>query len=182
MNTLIAQEFHLRGEFAGLFRDVFGNRQMVLRSAGEEIFLEISKALCRELEGILVVGQEVVVTGEEPSTEVTGRRRRIVSQVRRPEASVPRGGYPVRVCANKTCWRNGGQELWRTLEQKIAESGLVGVVALKPSPCMDLCKRGPNVEVGGQEYHGCSSSTADEILAPFMGKQLESANETAVRI
>ncbi|MHA3771661.1 (2Fe-2S) ferredoxin domain-containing protein [Verrucomicrobiota bacterium sgz303538] len=182
MNDHATSDFNLRGEIAGFFKDVFGNRQMVLRNAGGEVFLEIPKALSRELEGTLAVGLEVGVSGKELSAEATGRRRRIVSQVSPAKSLAPRTACPIRVCSNKTCWLNGGQTLWKALEEKIAQEGLESTVALKAVPCMNLCKQGPNVEIRGEEFHHCSASTVDEILAPFTESHPKVECETAVRI
>jgi len=159
MNSCVSNRFEIQGRFAGFVRDLFGKRRMTLRRAEGDIYLKIPKALRKGLEGRLVIGQEVTVCGEEP---VDGRKR-VVSKVRIAGSDCC-VGCPIRVCTKKNCWRNGGKELWETLERKIAEGGLEGTIQLEGVDCLDHCKHGPNAECGGREYHHCRPHDADEIL------------------
>jgi hypothetical protein len=110
MSEGVSTGFEVQGRFAGFFRDIFGKRRMALRVAGEEIYLKVPKALRKELEPILVPGEEVVVLGRDA---FDGRDARVVSELRfrdRPGCIA----CPIRVCTKKSCWRNGGKELWAT--------------------------------------------------------------------
>lgn len=158
--------FELQGRFAGFFRDVFGKRRMVLRVAGEERYLRVPKALRKELDGTLRAGQELIVSGADASVEHDGPGEPVVSRVRVAGQSAC-VVCPIRICTKKNCWRNGGRELWTTLEMKIETAGLSDAVRLKAVGCMDHCKRGPNAEFGGRDFHHCSPRTADEILESF---------------
>jgi len=156
--------FELQGNFAGFFRDVFGRRRMALRVAGDEIYLKVPKALRRELDGALVRGQEIVVMGRDSSED--GRGARVVTQVR-IAGNAACISCPIRVCAKKNCWRNGGKELWKALQAEIAAGGLAETVKLKAVDCLDHCKKGPNAECGGHDFHHCTPGQAREILAQF---------------
>jgi hypothetical protein len=158
--------FELQGEFLGFFRDFLCKRRMVLRIDGKEVFLKIPKALRHELEDVIHRGQSVVVTGSDSED---GRDGRVVMQVRvAGEAACV--ACPIRVCAKKTCWRNGGKELFRALEQKIEEAGLGDSVKLKAVDCLDHCKHGPNAQIGGHDFHRCTPRDAERLLEHLTGQ------------
>lgn len=162
MNRHASTAFELQGRFAGFFRDVFGKRRMVLRVDGEEVYLKLPKALRKELDGALRAGQELIVSGAD--ADAPGGL--LVSQVRVAGQSAC-VTCPIRICTKKNCWRNGGRELWSALEKKIEEAGLSDSVRLKAVGCLDHCKRGPNAEFAGRDFHHCSPRTTDEILESF---------------
>ncbi len=136
---------------------------MVLRVEGEEVYLRVTKALKKQFADTLMPGQEIVARGHESSDS---REKRLVSQIGIPGQSGCLS-CPIRVCVKKDCWRNGGKELWKTLETRIETAGLADTVKLKAVDCLDYCKQGPNMEYGGQTYHHCTPRDADEIMAQF---------------
>jgi hypothetical protein len=160
MTTENSARFELQGRFVGFFRDLFGKRRMALCVADDEIYLKVPKALRRELEGRLMAGQEVVVTGQQSSGE---RGARVVSQVRIAGQEVC-VSCPVRICTKKNCWRSGGKELWADMERRIAAAGLADSVKLQAVDCLDHCKLAPNIEHAGQDYHRCTPRDLDAIL------------------
>ncbi len=170
--------FELQGEFLGFFRDFFGKRRLVLRIEGEEIFLKIPKALRHELEEVLHREQSIVVTGSESEEASRGRDGRVVLQVRIAGESAC-VTCPIRVCAKKNCWRNGGKELYRALEQKIEEAGLGGTVKLKAVDCLDHCKHGPNAQIGGHDFHRCTPRDAERLLEHLTGHAVRAAGATS---
>lgn len=149
----------VEGCFAGFFRDLFGKRRMVLRVDEDEVYLKVPKPLRKELAETLVAGQRVtaIVHG-------LGGGLRVVSQVRIAGQSAC-VACPIRVCVKKNCWRNGGRELWESLEQRIAAAGLGDSIKLKAVNCLDHCKHGPNAECAGREYHRCTAHDVDKMLA-----------------
>lgn len=167
----VSASFELQGEFSGFFKDVFGKRRMVLRVNGEEMYLKVPKSLRHELDGTLQSGQGIVVTGTESFDRETGREKRVVLQVRisgRAECV----SCPIRVCVKKSCWRNGGRELWAALERKVEEAGLGESVKLKAVNCLDHCKRGPNAEIAGRDFHRCRPQDVGEILEYLTGHEV----------
>ncbi len=166
MSHHASNAFELQGRFAGFFRDVFGRRRLVLRVAGEERYLKVPKALRKELDGTLRTGQELIVSGSDAPAEADAPGEPVVSQVR-VAGQAACVTCPIRICTKKNCWRNGGRELWTTLEKKIEAAGLSDSVRLKAVGCMDHCKRGPNAEFGGRDFHHCSTRSADQILESF---------------
>jgi hypothetical protein len=161
--------FELRGRFAGFFRDVFGKRRMVLRVDGEELYLKVPKPWRRELEGRLRSGDTLVVAGSGRDGVSADRDRRVVTQIRL-EGEAACLACPIRVCAGKNCWRSGGRELWRELERQIEDAGLADTVRLKAVDCLDRCKRGPNAEIAGSDFHRCSPHDAEKILLQITGQ------------
>ncbi len=163
MSTNPTNRFELHGRFAGFFRDMFGKRRMVVQVGEEELYLKIPKELRHELDGRLWPGQMVTVSGGEDEDTRSGRSPRTVTRV------VAAGekecfACPIRVCAKKHCWRNGGREIFQELERRIEEEGLGDSIRLKAVGCMDECDHGPNVEAGGRDFRRCTSRDVERIL------------------
>lgn len=76
---------------------------------------------------------------------------------------------PIRVCARKNCWRDGGRELYRELEHQIKDAGLGDIIKLKAVDCLDNCKHGPAVEVAGTDFLRCKPHDAERILRHLTG-------------
>jgi Thioredoxin-like [2Fe-2S] ferredoxin len=152
-------DFEYAGQFAGFFRDVFGNSRMVLRTADQELFLGIAKPLHAGLAGMLAPGQEIVVAGRSfPGARIS----RLVSHVR--AASQPVFARRIRICSKKKCWRTGGKAIWETLNRHIADSELEDTVRLETVDCLENCKRGPNLECDGSLFQNCTTGKAVELL------------------
>lgn len=168
MTTHPATHFELRGQFRGFIRSLLGRRRMVLRVGAEEHFLKVEKELRNRLKDVLAPGAEILVSGHERP----GDRKRVVSSVHfmTPEGPVTCATCPIRVCTKKTCWRNGGKELWQALEGIIAQRGLADEVQLEGVRCLDHCKRGPNAEWQGHDFHHCTPRDAERIVERASGK------------
>jgi hypothetical protein len=163
-----ANHFELRGRFCGFIRTLLGKRRMVVRADGEEHFLKVEKELRERLKHTLSPGVEILVSGHERP----GDGKRVISNVHfiTPEGPVACATCPVRVCTKKTCWRNGGKELWQALEANIAHHGLADEVQLEGVHCLDHCKRGPNAEWQGHDFHHCTPRDAERIVSRAAGK------------
>lgn len=159
MASSASPAFELRGEFRGFFRDIFGKRRMVLRVEGEERYLKVPKELRELLAGKIAPGDEIVAGGVEED------RKPVVSRVRLAAGAEICAACPIKVCTKKTCWRNGGRELWQALEHQLARAGLDGVVELKGVDCLDRCKHGPNADWQRHEFERCRPADAETIVA-----------------
>jgi hypothetical protein len=166
MSAHLSKPFELHGEFAGFIRTLLGKRRMVLRTEKEDCFLKVPKALRHRLTGALYPGTKIAVTGHEVIGEGGSGPRLVVSSVHvvTPSGLEVPAGCPIRVCTKKNCWRSGGKELWHALEGTLAERGLTGVVQLEGVDCLDHCKRAPNAEWQGCEFHRCSPRDAEKIV------------------
>lgn len=162
MSSPSSTTFELRGLFCGFIRTLLGKRRMVLRVAQEEHFLKVEKELRNRLKTALFPGSEIVVSGHERP----GDQKRVVSEVKlmTADGAVACTQCPIRVCTKKTCWRNGGKELWQALEETLTRNGLTGVVPLEGVHCLDHCKHGPNAEWQGHDFHHCSPKDAEQIV------------------
>ena len=159
-------EFQIEGEFRGFFRDLVGKRRMVVRASDGETYLKVPKHLRKTLSATLSPGQQIIARGTTKPDRETGAPRYLLTQVRLATGTVL--ACPIRVCVKKNCWRNGGRELWDALEDGIAEAGLEDALRLKAVDCLDHCKRGPNAECAGRNFHHCRPADAEKILEPFL--------------
>ena len=165
--------FDVTGEFGGIVFTDAGKRRLVLRVGGAERFFKLPKHLRRRMAGFYRLGQTVRVHGVEERDRFTGVSKWVVAEalpLDAPSAAntaavtspVPLG--PIRVCAKKTCWRQGGCELFRALERGIEARGLAGEVRVKAVGCLDRCNQGPNVDWDGREFTRCSPRDAETLL------------------
>ncbi|HSI10745.1 MAG TPA: (2Fe-2S) ferredoxin domain-containing protein [Chthoniobacter sp.] len=168
MSTPLANHFELRGQFCGFIRTLLGKRRLVLRMGDEEHFLKVEKALRHRLKHSLMPGTEILVSGHARSGD--GKREVSNVHILTPEGPVACATCPIRVCTKKTCWRNGGKELWDALENTIAQHGLADEVQIEGVNCLDHCKRGPNAEWQGHDFHHCTTRDAERIVAQATGK------------
>lgn len=136
-----------------------------MRVEGAEVFLKVPKHLRKALKESLNPGEKLVASGNLDT--VNGSERRVVWRVR-VAGGAECVSCPIRVCARKNCWRNGGKELWKNLERQIAAAELGGVVKLKAVDCLDECKHGPTAECAGRIHRRCAPHDAAQILAPFL--------------
>lgn len=176
MVSPVSTHFELRGEFCGFIRTLLGKKRMVLRVGQEEHFLKVEKELRHRLKGTLAPGSEILVSG--PAVDADGQPlvKRVVSEVQLITANGPVACAlcPIRVCTKKTCWRHGGQELWQALEGTLTRRRLTGTVQLEGVHCLDHCKRGPNAEWQGHDFHHCTPRDAERIVATAAGKDRKS--------
>ncbi|MDR3402371.1 MAG: (2Fe-2S) ferredoxin domain-containing protein [Chthoniobacter sp.] len=168
--------FELRGQFCGFIRTLLGRKRMVLRVGQEEHFLKVEKELRHRLKAVLVPGSEILVSGRERDEHGRPIAKRVVSDVRLMTAHGPVACVrcPIRVCTKKNCWRNGGQQLWHALEDTLTRRGLADAVELKGVHCLDHCKRGPNAEWQGHDFHHCTPKDAERIVAVAAEKEEKS--------
>lgn len=152
-------KFKYSGQFTGFFSDIFGNPRMVLQTQGEELFLGITKPLQTRLSGKLVPGEEIVVTGEIiPGARIT----KLVSDAW--IADRPARRHCIRVCAKKKCWRNGGEAIWRALNESVRDDDLNDWIRLETVDCLDNCKKGPNLECDGRLLQRFTKANAGDLL------------------
>jgi uncharacterized protein (DUF1778 family) len=162
------RRFELRGTFSRFTRTDAGKRRMALRlTTGEEVLLKFPKELRQRYEPLLKAGVEVAVAGIEEhhlfslETKRTVRFLQILSAI--PASACAK--CPIRICAKKSCWKNGGESLWRRLEQTIVSAGLEGAVQLKAVGCFGNCKRGPNLSCAGEQHERGDRLPLERVLA-----------------
>lgn len=148
-----------------------GKRRMLLGCETGELELKVPKELRGQLFG-LAVGTQISVGGREECDHFGRLVRRVASSFRLPFRVHPATACdtcPIRVCTKKSCWKNGGKELFAALEQTVADSCLQGRFAVKGVHCLGNCKHGPNVTVGQKRYQHCAPGDAQVIVAEAAG-------------
>jgi hypothetical protein len=168
MHFLSRTKFDLTGEFAGFVRNEEGKRRMLLRiDRSAPITLKLPKELRKAFEARLNLGMRVSVLGVE-YRDFMGNAKFEISHLRllSPAPSTPEAceKCPIRVCAKKDCWKDGGEELYKRLQARVQELGLEDVVKVKAVRCLDHCKHGPNIEVGKKVFDRCDAKSVDEII------------------
>jgi Thioredoxin-like [2Fe-2S] ferredoxin len=168
MHFLSRTKFYLTGEFTGFIRNRNGKRRMLLRiEASEEISLKIPKELRKRFDSRLQPGALIAVLGIE-YRDFAGESKYVVSHLRvlspGPGARDACGTCPIRVCAKKNCWKNGGKQFFEQLQARVAKHGLQDVVKVKAVGCLDNCKRGANAICGKETYERCNAESVDEII------------------
>ncbi len=167
MSHLCESKFETRGEFVGFIRDESGKRRMLLRTGEqEELCFKLPGELRKRFADLLLPGRVVVVSGVEQHNKVGGWIRRVISKLEFLGAPEPAANAhrPIRVCAKKNCWKQGGKELWQTLEQKLETAGLTDVIKLKAVGCLDHCKRAPNLACGHTHLERCTPEMVDKLI------------------
>ena len=192
MNEMLFTPFDLTGEFGGIVFTDAGKRRLLLRLPdGQEQLLKVPRPLRRRMIGNFRPGQTIRLAGTQERDPATGKSRWVVSDVlpvgtvggvSAAPLSMPSG--PIRVCAKKNCWKQGGRELFAFLEEGLEERGLSGAVRLKAVGCLDRCNGAPNVDWGNREWTRCLPDDAEGILnlasaAAAQGEQ--SGEQSALR-
>lgn len=176
MHVPISTPFDLTGEFGGILFTNEGKRRLLLRLPdGQEQLLKVPRPLRRRMIGNFRAGQTIRVAGTQERDFATGKSKWVVSEVLPVDAPRMDGAKdgasapvfpsgPIRVCAKKNCWRQGGRELFTFLEEGLEERGLSGVVRVKAVGCLDRCNGAPNVDWGHHEWTRCLPDDAEGIL------------------
>ena len=169
-------KFEISGRFAGFIRNREGKRRMLLQIGdAEPIALKLAKDLRKAFEPRLTPGVQIAVLGIE-YRDFGDESEHVVSHLRiLPTTKVsnldPCVRCPIKVCAKKNCWKNGGAELFERLEARLQDAGLDGAVKVKAVGCLDYCKCGPSVEVGKKVFERCDPDRIDKILE-YVNQQL----------
>ena len=81
------------------------------------------------------------------------------------------------VCQKSDCWKRGGKEACRLLEETLASQGLTDRVEVKKTGCLKHCKAGPNLIVlpGKTHYSRVRSGDIPQLVAQHFPIELESA-------
>lgn len=163
--------FDLTGGFGGVILTEAGKHRLLLHVGEAERLFKVPRWMRRRLVGNYRLGQPIRVRGTGERDPLTGQEKWKVAEVLPlaatvpPEpAAMPLPAGPVRVCAKKTCWRQGGRELFAALEQGIKARGLEDHLRVKAVNCLDRCKQGPNIDWGDHEFSRCRPADVTAIL------------------
>ena len=176
-DPVVTIPFVLTGGFGGFVFTPEGKRRLRLRMGDYECLFKVPRLLRRSLIGKLRPGEPIRVAGVEDRDPETGEWRRVATRIAAEgNVAVPVATCPVRVCAKKNCWRQGGRELWDALTRERANlgSGEAAAVELRRVGCLDRCSGAPNVDCGRLELTRCSPADAPVILQRALAVSSES--------
>ncbi len=171
-------DFHLEADFIEFIVTLSGKWRMVVRiDSGEVLRLKVVKELRKELRGSLEPGMRLALSGTEERIPFSKELKRTVLEAQ--VISLPGGlepvcvECPIRVCAKKNCWKNGGKEVFAVIQGELEDAGLAGEIEVKAVGCLDNCKRGPNVLHGKRFYEYCSPERAAGIVAGITARRVQ---------
>ncbi len=169
-------KFESAGEFRGFIENAKGKTRMLLATPMEQLELKLPKEIRRIFEGKLALGQPLEVNGFEERDRFSGESKLVVKNLQIVGGLLPvnpgeqtTGPLTLRVCAKKNCWKSGGKELWKALEEEIEQAGLAGRVKLKAVNCLDHCKHAPNLACGEMHVERCTPDRGRRLLAEVAG-------------
>lgn len=151
--------FELTGDFGGFVRNLLGKRRLLLHTATGEVQLKVPRPLRLRLDGRLPIGTPLAVSGFEQ--EARGKPHLAVVRIRIAGTGECHT-CPIQVCTKKNCWRQGGRELWHTLEGELAK--LPGAPKLEGIDCLDRCKQAPNFDCGALAFQHATPERARRFL------------------
>ncbi len=68
------------------------------------------------------------------------------------------------VCLGSSCFARGNSQNLAAVEEYLLHHGMQNSVRVTGCLCKDECKRGPNVNVGGEHLHEMNPARLREIL------------------
>jgi NADH:ubiquinone oxidoreductase subunit E len=69
------------------------------------------------------------------------------------------------ICLGSSCFARGNKSLLKIVQRYINQHGLGDKVFFKGDHCFGNCSIGPNLKIGGKEYHEVTEDTIHHILS-----------------
>lgn len=69
-----------------------------------------------------------------------------------------------------SCFRRGNRKNLEFIETYLEEHGLSAQVELVGSRCEEQCRKGPNLQINGEIFHGVNQEMLAELMERFVGK------------
>lgn len=163
--TVPGTAFELRGRFAGFLRNAGGKRRLRLECAEGHLELKLPRELRELAMSRLVAGAEIALHGLDFAHH--GHLRRTVLGLRVLDPAPAHFTCPLRVCTKKNCWKQGGRELWRAVEEEAAS--VDAPLILEGVGCLDRCKQAPNLDCGDLAFERCTPGQARRLVHDLAG-------------
>jgi len=77
----------------------------------------------------------------------------------------------IKICMGSSCFQRGNRRNLEYIEAYLLEQRCAATVELVGSRCEDECRKGPNIEINGQAFHGVNLEILAELLEQFVGKK-----------
>ncbi|MDY7013780.1 MAG: (2Fe-2S) ferredoxin domain-containing protein [Cyanobacteriota bacterium] len=158
-STLVFQ-FQLEGEFAGFTGESRGQfKYLRLSAAEQELHVKLAKNLRSVVVQELIPGDRIFISGEKKVKKKTGALELKADRVERLSCSLdslssleqciserrpclPKG--KILFCKKSGCLKRGGKQLYRNIEETLAQLGLQEQVTIEQTGCQKRCKKAPN--------------------------------------
>lgn len=75
----------------------------------------------------------------------------------------------IRICMGSSCFRRGNRKNLEFIEAYIDNHGCAAEVELVGSRCEEECRKGPNIQINGQMFHGVNQEMLFDILQRYIG-------------
>ncbi|HOP40101.1 MAG TPA: (2Fe-2S) ferredoxin domain-containing protein [Geobacteraceae bacterium] len=76
----------------------------------------------------------------------------------------------IKICMGSSCFRRGNRKNLEFIETYLEEHDCTADVELVGSRCEENCRKGPNIEINGQMFHGVNQEMLAELLQGLVGK------------
>ena len=77
----------------------------------------------------------------------------------------------IKIRMGSSCFQRGNRLNLEYIEAYLLEQRCAATVELVGSRCEDECRKGPNIEINGQAFHGVNLEILTELLEQFIGKR-----------
>ena len=76
----------------------------------------------------------------------------------------------IRICMGSSCFRRGNRKNLEFIESYIDNHGCAAEVELVGSRCEEECRKGPNIQINGQMFHGVNQEMLFDLLQRHIEK------------
>lgn len=168
--------FNFNGELDDIYAPKNQIKHIKLNTAKGKYWIKISKKL-REQISELSPGCQLEIAGQSKQSLETGKIKykaqtialiaqnaEQIAAIKTKQVSLlpvfdPRTKFhaklhaKVLICQKANCWKNGGREVFASLESALSDRGLRDIVNIKKTGCLKKCKKAPNLIVFPDKVH-----------------------------
>jgi NADH:ubiquinone oxidoreductase subunit E len=77
----------------------------------------------------------------------------------------------IKICMGSSCFRRGNRKNLEYIESYLDEHGCAAEVELVGSRCEEECRKGPNLQINGQMFHGVDLEMLSGLLQRYVEKK-----------
>lgn len=74
----------------------------------------------------------------------------------------------IKICMGSSCFRRGNRKNLEYIESFLDEHGYAAEVELVGSRCEEECRKGPNLQINGQMFHGVDLEMLSGLLRRYV--------------
>lgn len=172
--------FSLTGQLKGLiYAEGYKLKYLRLEVAQQEYWIKVDKEQRQDLEKWEKTNIPLKVVGTAKISPKTGKLKLKADLIElegtNHQCPVARQSSlnSILICQKSSCWRRGGESVYRELTQSLDKYGLKDQIKIKKTGCLKKCKKGPNlVFLPERTHHTCvQASEIPHLLRPHCQKQ-----------